>query len=177
MSFLYTLVSMKILPVCVAILLTLNAAAQRKEPVKLADNYTIITYSPTLPELKQVYANAKPKPNGLTKTETDEIDRLLRQSVEEYNQKQEEEFAKWKELDSTLKKEDFMINLSEYKRQYVPVITETNEAEVWVNAICYWAGERWRKEIIRVDDGGKCYFNVKINLSKKAYNNMTVNAQ
>lgn len=168
---------MKILPVFVAVALTLTATAQRKEPVKLADNYTIIAYNPALPELKPVYTAAKPKPGGLTKTETDEIDRLLRQSVDEYNQKQEEEFAKWKELDSTLKKDDFMINLAEYKRQYVPVITETNEPEVWVNAICYWAGERWRKEIIRVDDGGKCYFNVKINLSKKTYSNMTVNAQ
>jgi hypothetical protein len=172
----YTLVSMKTLLACVAALMCLNVSAQHKAPAIPADNYTIIAFNPSLPDMKEVYATAKPKTGGLTKAEIATVDQLLQQSIIDYNLKQEEEFAKWKELDSTLKKEEFLITLTDYKRQYVPVINDDNEPEVWVNALCYWAGDRWRKEIIRVADGGKCYFNVRINLSKKSYGPMAVNA-
>jgi hypothetical protein len=71
------------------------------------------------------------------------------------------------------------VNPSDYKRQYVPIMNEKDEREVWINCFCAFRehNEEWKKGIIRVKDGGKCYFNLKINLSKRFYYALNFNGE
>jgi len=68
-----------------------------------------------------------------------------------------------------------VMELTKYKFQYIPVITKSGEKQVWVNAFCTSHGIDWSKDIIGVDDGGNCYWNMIINLTKKTYHNFMVN--
>ncbi len=54
-------------------------------------------------------------------------------------------------------------------------INEEGEKEVWVNCFCKTDGQNWKKESIQVDDGGNCYFRVKINLTTGKYHDLMVN--
>ena len=83
------------------------------------------------------------------------------------------------EVDSSTNGREFFINLATYQKQYVPVINEAHQKEVWVNAFCYVKGaEKWKKELMRdEEESGKCFFNVKINLTQKTYNSFVVNSQ
>lgn len=97
-----------------------------------------------------------------------EIEILLEKCIEEYNINQKKFAEKHK-----LEKEN--INLPEYNRQYVPVINEYGEKEVWVNCFCGNYENSRRQNIVIIKDGGKCFFNVKINITKKEYYNLMVN--
>lgn len=75
--------------------------------------------------------------------------------------------------------------------QYVCSIDEKGDKIVFINAICHISEEpildkktgllqfkktdRWRKEIISVEDGGSCYWNLRINLTKKIVYEINVN--
>jgi hypothetical protein len=63
----------------------------------------------------------------------------------------------------------------EYKRQLVAVINANGEKEVWVNCFCDRDWGRYRENLLVVDDGGTCYFNVKINLTTKTSYDLMVN--
>lgn len=69
------------------------------------------------------------------------------------------------------------IDLRNYKRQYVPFINKRGEKLVWVNCFCTGAFNfpDWKKEIVMVNDGGSCFFNVIINLTAKKYGNLFIN--
>lgn len=63
-----------------------------------------------------------------------------------------------------------------YKVQLIAVINEKGEKEVWVNGFCSTFGdENWRKSTLVVNDGGSCYFNLKINLTTKRCYDLGVN--
>jgi hypothetical protein len=60
--------------------------------------------------------------------------------------------------------------LSKYKFQLILSPNDRKKKLVWVNCICDSDGRDWKKTIIGAADGGKCYFNCKINLvSKRVY--------
>ncbi|MBC7861367.1 MAG: hypothetical protein IAF38_00250 [Bacteroidia bacterium] len=64
-----------------------------------------------------------------------------------------------------------------YKKQCYPYVNSNGETEVWVNCFCDgpWKFD-WRKEPLgMVRDGGNCFFQVKINLSKKTFSEFHVN--
>src|SRR3569623_2361249 len=50
------------------------------------------------------------------------------------------------------------IDLSNYKRQYMPFLNKRGEKLVWVNCFCIsdMNFPDWKKEIVIVDDGGSC---------------------
>jgi len=63
----------------------------------------------------------------------------------------------------------------------VGAISPTGKKVIWVNFFCrdhifrnndYW----WRKSIVSVDGGGKCFFNLKINLSDKKCYDLQINS-
>ena len=120
-----------------------------------SDNFVVLYYNPQ--NEGWMFKNAKE--TALNEKEIAEIENLLKKAVDEYN-------AKQKEPQNT--------DLPKSKRQFVAVINNNGEKEVWVN--CF-AGdfENWRKQIVMVDDGGKYFFNVKINLTKKNYYDFMVN--
>lgn len=122
----------------------------------LADSsiYIVISFDPS----SSFPFSNKCKKANLTSSEISDIDLLLKKCVEDYNSSLKDD-----------KKAYFGIDLikEKYKRQYVPVVNERGEKEIWVNCFCRDFDGRWRKDIIHVDDGGNCFFNFKINLTKK----------
>src|SRR5690606_17374049 len=118
------------------------------------------------------------KPTELTQAELIEIENTLKIAVKENNESQKinlkkhnEEYPKnkWNET-------GFELKLKGKKRQYIPVINEKGEKEVWVNFFCNdWESDNWKKDLMLVHDGGNCYFNLKVNLKNKTYSELGIN--
>ncbi len=68
-----------------------------------------------------------------------------------------------------------LLSPTKYKRQYFPVINEKGDKEVWVNCFCRNIDGNWKEELILVQDGGNCFFQLKVNLKAKKYYEFTVN--
>jgi len=118
------------------------------------------------------------KPTELTQTELIEIEKILKIAIEKNNEKQKinlkihnEEYPKNKRTET-----GFELEFKGKKRQYVAVINEKGEKEVWVNFFCDdWESDNWKSDIMMVLDGGNCYFNLKVNLTNKSYSELGIN--
>ncbi len=118
------------------------------------------------------------KPTELTQTELTEIEDILKIAVEKSNQSQIEylknnnkENPKYRR-----KKSGFELKLNGYYRQYVPVINSIGEKEIWINFFCSDFGtENWRTDLFTVFDGGNCFWNIKVNLTKNEYYELRIN--
>jgi hypothetical protein len=122
-----------------------------------------------------LFENARP--TELDYAELKQIEKILNECIDEYNPEQEQRFNEisTKYIDETFRLTDFIIELDRYKRQYVPVINEKGEKEIWINCFCgEWEG-RDKNQILLVDDGGNCFFNLSINLSTEKYYGFMVN--
>ncbi len=125
-------------------------------------------YSDTVDNVKEV---------KLTNEDFELIEELTKKAIKNYNRVVEDK-----------------IELDNYYRQYVVTENNLGEKEVWVNCFCeeiesdgrkemrekykiFTSRDNWRKEIVHVFDGGKCYFNLEINLLKKQYYNFMVNGE
>lgn len=99
------------------------------------------------------------KESTLSDTDILQIESLANKGISEYNKQ-----TKWSKIDKT------------YKVQMVSVINAKGEKEVWLNCFCddY---PNWRKRILEVRDGGSCFFNLKINLSKGKCYDIRVNGE
>ncbi|MFC5269665.1 hypothetical protein [Adhaeribacter terreus] len=106
------------------------------------------------------------KPISLSKNELIVIDSLLHICANNYNKQLEEIVKKSYKID---------FKNYNYKLQYVAVVNNKGEKEVWINGFCDPLDHNWKKEIIHVKDGGNCFFNLKINLSTKSCSNISVN--
>ena len=95
----------------------------------------------------------------LNKKELSNIQRILEDAVSNINLTQK-----------------IKLDLNKYKRQYIAIINEAGEKEVWVNCFCQY-DETWKRNIVEVHDGGKCYFNLKINLSSNRYYDFYINGE
>ena len=134
--------------------------------------YTIIKYDSTdFWMFKNVQAS------NLNLNEISAIEELLSECINNYNPDQLKQFDKINKEHPEYKfnKLDFVIDLKRYKRQYVAVINEKGEKEVWVNCFCSNSENDWKKRIVYVFDGGNCYFSLKINMTKKKYYDLMVN--
>jgi len=90
-------------------------------------------------------------PVNLAKEDFKIIEVLLRKSVQDYNIGKEK-----------------IIDLRYYKRQYSPYIDENGDKLVGINCFCSISGtDNWKTESVFVKDGGKCFFQARINLSRK----------
>lgn len=125
----------------------------------------------------QYWIFKKSKQTNLTMNDLIIIENVLTDCIAEYNLKQKQQFNELKSnnIDSNLDIKYFVIDLERYKRQYMAVINDKGEKEVWVNCFCDSWGKNWRKERIIVKDGGNCYFNLKINIDTKKYYDFMVN--
>jgi hypothetical protein len=117
------------------------------------------------------------KPAKLTNGDFLKIENLIRDCIDNYNPVQERNYNEITAKNPNLKiaRNDFIINLTKYKRQYIAVTNSKGEKEVWINCFCDSWGKKWREELIFVLDGGNCYFNLKINLSHGEYYELMVN--
>lgn len=66
-------------------------------------------------------------------------------------------------------------SLRSYKRQYVPMVNKNGEKIVWANFFCNDPVADWKREIVYVWDGGNCFFNLKVNLTKRECYELYVN--
>lgn len=64
-----------------------------------------------------------------------------------------------------------------YKRQLLFYTDEKGDKIVWVNCFCNCFDESWKKDILLVKDGGDCYFNFKINLTKRKVFDIGINGE
>jgi hypothetical protein len=119
------------------------------------------------------------KPTDLTNEDLLKIDTILTTCIEEYNNDQKRIFSKTnsKYPDFERDKSNFIIDLTGYKRQYISVLNSRGEKEVFVNCFCRSGHHDWKKTLILVNDGGKCYFNLKINVTTGKYYDFMVNGE
>ena len=111
-----------------------------------------------LPYSKSEFAPFKnAKESTLSADEIKQIQSLTNKAISEYNKQ-----TKWGKIDKN------------YKVQLVAIINEKGEKEVWINCFCGSMVD-WRKDIVYVDDGGSCFFNLKINLSTGRAYDLAVN--
>lgn len=141
----------------------------------LSIDSSMIAILPFDTTLKWIFIDSKP--TELTVEDFLKIDTLLNQCINEYNPEQEKLFNEinGKNRKHKLRKENFIIDLKGYKRQYIAVLNSKGEKEVWVNCFCETDNSVWKTKLILVDDGGNCYFNLKINLTTGKYYEFEVN--
>lgn len=120
---------------------------------------------------------------SLNSSELNLVDSLMEAFVTGYNlteaPKKQEAYEKGHPKD-TLKPADFSFDMKAYKKQYIAAINAKGEKEVWVNCFCKSIEKRieftdWRVLPVRASGGGTCFFNVKLNLSKKTYSDLHIN--
>ncbi len=125
-----------------------------------------------IPHEKGDYIFDKSKKNTTLSAEDLNIaEQLFNNAVDEYNTKQ-------KAANSNLSEKQMkrtLIDPSHYKRQYIAVTNSKGEKEIWINCFCDTFDTNWRKQIIEVDDGGDCFFNVYINITTKTHLELRVN--
>ncbi len=97
----------------------------------------------------------------IDETETAQIDSLICKAVAQHDAKQNENSK--------------IGDLSEYKFQLISVLDEKSEKKVFVNAFCSPVDNKWKTELFIVTDGGKCFFNLGLNLTNNTFNNFSVN--
>jgi len=107
----------------------------------------------------------KARPTELSVADVAVADSIVEAAITEWN----------RSLDSEINLRVHPLN--EYKRQLVAVINGKGEKEVWVNCFCNRDWGRYREEVLVADDGGACYFNIKINLTTKTSYDLMVNGE
>jgi hypothetical protein len=117
------------------------------------------------------------KKTDLTTNELLQIENLINKCISEYNLKQKIQFQKLNDEHPKYKldKNNFFIDLINYKRQYIATLNINGEKEIWINCFCDKPPKNWRKKLVMVLDGGNCYFNLKINLTQNNYYELFVN--
>jgi hypothetical protein len=108
----------------------------------------------------------------LSRDEARLIDTIFFKEINYYNQRLRKETSV---SDSILKYNQIDINHRLYKRQYIVVISESGDKEVWINCFCSHEKD-WRTRIIDGLGGGSCFFMLTINLTKKTCDRFYVNA-
>ena len=98
----------------------------------------------------------------LSKQELETINLKLNHTIEKYNQNIE--IANYE-----------IINLNEYNRQYLPYINNKGEKIVWINCLCGKWSDKELKQLIMVEDGGTCFFNLSINLTTGEISKLDIN--
>lgn len=124
-------------------------------------DFTILQFNP---EWYWIFENSKPSGTELKLKELSEIGAILEKAIIEHNDGLEKD-SRWR------------LELEGYKRQYVATLNEKGEKEIWINFFCKdFVFEKWRTELLLVEDGGNCFFNIKINLTTKSYKDLRINS-
>ena len=145
----------------VRLLSTLASTATRGQavvrPVVSVDTgrYTILTYDATV--MSAMYAKIdNARRATLTAAEVDAIEPLVDSSYDAYNKNNPGR--------------GLFHPIEAYRRQYVAVINDKGEKEVWINCFYTDLETDWRHHVLDVDDGGVLFFQLEINLTlRKAY--------
>lgn len=116
------------------------------------------------------------KSANLSQDELLVVDTLLLIAINNYNKEIEGTIEEWKLKKPNIDENYFILHYSLYNYQLVPVINESGEKIVWINALCKDSDlDRWKKDVFFIMDGGNCFFNLKINLTKEEIFEFMVN--
>lgn len=117
------------------------------------------------------------KKTDLTNSDLLKIETILNECINNYNLEQEKTYKEINEKRQEDKpdKVDFIIDLTRYKRQYMVVLNSKGEKEILINCFCDHGGMNWKRDLYFVDDGGNCYFTLKMNLTTGRYYELMVN--
>jgi len=135
-------------------------------------NYAILNIEP---KNDWIFKNAKL--SKLSQSELIEVEKILKKAVKENNENQKQNLKvhnkkypknKWTET-------GYELDLNKFQRQYWPVINENGEKVIWINFFCSDNEPISKDNIEMVDDGGNCYFNIKINLTNETYSELSIN--
>lgn len=114
----------------------------------------------------------------LSENELDEVEKIIEQAIKENNEQQRESLEKHNTIypNDRWTETGFELKTKGFKRQYVTVINDKGQKEIWINFFCNdWGSENWKSDLMEVNDGGNCYFNLKVNLEKKTYSELYIN--
>ena len=111
------------------------------------------------------------KNSNLTPKDLIQIEKILNKCILE-----NQSYLKGINSQESTKMPSHNIELKNYKRQYVAVLNDKGEKEVWINCFCMHWDKYWKKEIVLTKGGGSCFFNLKINLSNGKYYDLKVNS-
>ncbi|PKL72114.1 hypothetical protein CVV26_02910 [Candidatus Kuenenbacteria bacterium HGW-Kuenenbacteria-1] len=79
-------------------------------------------------------------------------------------------------LESFLKSKKEIQALLNYKVQFFGYLNEKEEKIIWANFFCS-DYKNWKKDLVSVEDGGNCYFNIKINLNTQKVFDFNINGE
>lgn len=136
--------------------------------------YTILTYNPkwhwTFKEDVQ--------PSQLNQSELIEIEHFIKTAIKQNNELQKNNLNNHnkKYPDDQITQTGYELKLKGFKRQYIPIINDEGQKIVLINFFCDALEEEdWKTKIIQVEDGGNCYYNLKVNVTTKEYYELEIN--
>ena len=110
------------------------------------------------------------KSTDLSSKEIMECEKLLRSYIVDYNTEATKRFGEMTEKfpNQKFNIEAFTIELKEYGRQYMAVLSDKGEKIIYVNCFCDPTRFKYRdRDLVIVFDGGNCYFNFKVDLKNR----------
>jgi len=119
-------------------------------------------------------------PHDIKESELNDIERILLVATSEHNKIQEKIIEKHNSENPNNKiiETGQELNLAGFKRQYIAVMNKQGEKEIWINFFCDTMDmDSWKSDIFIVFDGGNCYYNLKINLTKNTYYDISINGE
>lgn len=107
-----------------------------------------------------------------TEKEIQLAESLLKIELKKSNSQLVKDYHFFKETETPL-------SLSEYKRQYYPIVLKNKQKTIYFLGVCkelLYLYPKWTKEEIHTAGGGNCFFRGEINLSLKKVTSLSVNA-
>ncbi len=80
-------------------------------------------------------------------------------------------------IDLNIEQKIYSIDITKYKCQFFVAVSPKGEKVIWVNCFCRTLDMQWRSKPVYVMDGGQCFFNLMINLSKSRCYNLMINGE
>jgi hypothetical protein len=133
----------------------------RNQTIRDTDDTSVFTVL-SIRATKQFFVVKGSKPIQLSQKDLIEIDNILLICINDHNK-----------LDTSRTN---IMELANYKRQYVPYKIN-GERKVFVNCFSKYMQDfpHWKKYFVAVDGGGKAFFSLTINLTKKDYSGYWIN--
>ena len=103
----------------------------------------------------------------LTNYDFRRIDSLLQQCLNVHNAMQD-----------TTKDLSEYIDLKKYKLQYIPFLDEKGKKKVYINSFCDSFSDSknyWKQSLVVMNGGGRCIFQVTINLTENTFDQLLTN--
>ena len=135
--------------------------------------YTIIAFDPaSFWEVE--FADAQPA--ELTTSEIQQVEAVLAPAIAQVNHRTEQACAAYwaANPNSQFGREQALIDLPHYARQYVALTTSAGEKLVWVQLLRYPHAE-WRTQLRWVLDGGNAYISAIVSPGASELRQLTIN--